>query len=286
MGSKVVIFCGSKTPSVKCLEHILNMKDIVPVVFGHKKEEPHELSLREFCKDKDIQFKDQNINTMANYISKFKPDFLISVQYGPILKKPILDIPKVGCFNLHNGDLPRYGGCKPVLMSIWNGDSTLKTTFHRMDEGIDTGPTITKTELHIHPDETAKELYPRLINNMLVTFRVGYDLVRYKSNLVYREPKRHQLYYKMQALDVELEKRVVWSERMKDVHNRIRAFTLVDGTFPTAILNDKPVCVFDSKVEPDFPANISHFGEVLAEVNGRTFVAVRDGVISVKVKNV
>ncbi len=61
------------------------------------------------------------------------------VAYGLLLPKPILDAPKLGCFNIHASLLPRWRGAAPIHRAIMAGDAATGVTIMKMDEGLDTG---------------------------------------------------------------------------------------------------------------------------------------------------
>jgi methionyl-tRNA formyltransferase len=69
-------------------------------------------------------------------------DAAIVVAYGLLLPKPILDAPKLGCFNLHGSLLPRWRGAAPIQRSIMAGDAETGVMVMRMEEGLDTGPVL------------------------------------------------------------------------------------------------------------------------------------------------
>src|SRR5512147_2314374 len=69
-------------------------------------------------------------------------DAVIVVAYGLILPKPILDAPRLGCFNLHGSLLPRWRGAAPIQRAIMAGDAKTGVMVMRMDEGLDTGPVL------------------------------------------------------------------------------------------------------------------------------------------------
>ena len=62
--------------------------------------------------------------------------------YGLLLPKPILDAPKLGCFNLHGSLLPRWRGAAPIQRAIMAGDAETGVMVMRMEEGLDTGPVL------------------------------------------------------------------------------------------------------------------------------------------------
>lgn len=78
------------------------------------------------------------------------------------MPKEILEIPKLGCINVHGSLLPRYRGAAPIQWAILNGDKTTGITTMYMDIGMDTGDMILKEEVDIGEDETTGELWERL----------------------------------------------------------------------------------------------------------------------------
>ncbi|KDR94029.1 methionyl-tRNA formyltransferase [Peptoclostridium litorale DSM 5388] len=95
-------------------------------------------------------------------LKEINPDIIVVVAFGQILSKEILSIPKYGCINVHGSLLPKYRGAAPVNWAIINGEKKTGITTMYMDEGLDTGDMILKSEVEIGDDETAGELYHRL----------------------------------------------------------------------------------------------------------------------------
>lgn len=92
-------------------------------------------------------------------------DAAIVVAYGLILPKPILDAPRLGCFNLHGSLLPRWRGAAPIQRAIMAGDTKTGVQVMRMEEGLDTGPTLATYETPIATDDTTATLHDRLAEN-------------------------------------------------------------------------------------------------------------------------
>jgi len=89
-------------------------------------------------------------------------DAAIVVAYGLILPKPILDAPRLGCFNLHGSLLPRWRGAAPIQRALMAGDRVTGVQVMRMEEGLDTGPVLATAETPIHADDTTRSLHDRL----------------------------------------------------------------------------------------------------------------------------
>lgn len=89
-------------------------------------------------------------------------DACIVVAYGQILKKAVLDHPRLGCFNLHASLLPRWRGAAPIQRAIMAGDRFTGVEVMRMSEGLDEGPIILTGRVEISDDDTAATLHDKL----------------------------------------------------------------------------------------------------------------------------
>jgi methionyl-tRNA formyltransferase len=90
------------------------------------------------------------------------PDLIVVAAFGQILRADVLDLPSLGCINVHASLLPRWRGAAPIQAAILNGDKLGGVTIMRMDPGIDTGEILTQVTTPIQPDETAGSLGARL----------------------------------------------------------------------------------------------------------------------------
>ncbi len=92
-----------------------------------------------------------------------KADAAVVVAYGLLLPKPVLDAPKLGCFNVHASLLPRWRGAAPLQRAIMAGDAETGVTIMRMEEGLDTGPMMKTIRVQIKPDMTVSDLHDLLM---------------------------------------------------------------------------------------------------------------------------
>ena len=95
-------------------------------------------------------------------LASWRPDVLVVVAYGLILPRAALDIPRLGCLNIHASLLPRWRGAAPIQRSILAGDATTGVTIMLMDVGLDTGPMLLRKETAIEPGDTGGSLHDRL----------------------------------------------------------------------------------------------------------------------------
>lgn len=107
-------------------------------------------------------FKVRDNVEFINEMEELKPDLFCVVAYGKILPQELLDIPKLGCINVHGSLLPKYRGAAPIQWAVLNGDKTTGITTMYMDSGMDTGDMILKQEVEIGEDETTGELWDKL----------------------------------------------------------------------------------------------------------------------------
>ena len=91
-----------------------------------------------------------------------QPDAILVVAYGRIIPRWMLDLPRLGCINLHGSLLPKYRGAAPIQWAVANGETVTGVTTMRIDEGLDTGPMLLAEKLRIAPEETAADLYQSL----------------------------------------------------------------------------------------------------------------------------
>jgi len=95
-------------------------------------------------------------------LASWQPDVLVVVAYGLILPRAALDLPRLGCVNIHASLLPRWRGAAPIQRAILAGDAETGVTIMRMDIGLDTGPMFLQRPLIIAPEETGGSLHDRL----------------------------------------------------------------------------------------------------------------------------
>ncbi|MGF7029815.1 methionyl-tRNA formyltransferase [Paenibacillus mucilaginosus] len=90
------------------------------------------------------------------------PDLIVTAAYGQILPKSVLDLPKLGCINIHASLLPKYRGGAPIHYAVMNGDPVTGVTIMYMAEGLDTGDMISKIEVPIEDTDTTGSMFDKL----------------------------------------------------------------------------------------------------------------------------
>lgn len=95
-------------------------------------------------------------------IRQQEPEAIVIAAYGQILPRAVLDIPRLGCINVHPSLLPRHRGPSPIPAAILAGDRVTGVSIMLLDEGMDTGPVLARTEVPIADEDDATTLGPRL----------------------------------------------------------------------------------------------------------------------------
>jgi methionyl-tRNA formyltransferase len=103
-------------------------------------------------------------------LAALKPDVIVVVAYGQILRKNVLELPRLGCINIHSSLLPRWRGAAPIQWAILGGDSETGVSTMHLVEKLDAGDVLLQKKTSIAADETAGTLHDRLA-------RMGAELI-------------------------------------------------------------------------------------------------------------
>ncbi len=95
-------------------------------------------------------------------IRALQPDLIVTAAFGQILPKSVLELPKLGCINIHASLLPKYRGGAPIHYAVMNGDAVTGVTIMYMAEGLDTGDMISKIEVPIEDSDTTGTMFDKL----------------------------------------------------------------------------------------------------------------------------
>lgn len=109
-------------------------------------------------------FQPESVNTpeALDQLRALEPDVCLVAAYGQILSKALLEIPRLGAFNIHASLLPKYRGAAPIQYAIWNGETETGITIFRIEPKLDAGPIVGREKVAIGEQETYGELQTRL----------------------------------------------------------------------------------------------------------------------------
>jgi methionyl-tRNA formyltransferase len=180
-------------------------------------------------------------------LSRLQPDLIAVAEYGQILPKAILDLPRLGCLNVHTSLLPKYRGAAPIQWAILNDESETGVTIMKMDPGLDTGDILTQRTTPIRPEDDSQTLHDRLA-------ALGAELLietirEYSANRITPRPQpaegasdARKITKEDGLLDWRLPARALW--------NRVRAFTPWPGAFTHLPAHPRPMLLKIWRAEP------------------------------------
>ncbi|EHC74579.1 Methionyl-tRNA formyltransferase [Salmonella enterica subsp. enterica serovar Montevideo str. S5-403] len=179
-------------------------------------------------------------------VADLHADVMVVVAYGLILPKAVLDMPRLGCINVHGSLLPRWRGAAPIQRSLWAGDAETGVTIMQMDVGLDTGDMLYKLACPITAEDTSGSLYNKLAElgpQGLIT-----TLKQLADGTATPEAQNEVLVTHAEKLSKE-EARIDWSLSAAQLERCIRAF----NPWPMSWLeiDGQPVKVWQASVIED-----------------------------------
>lgn len=203
--------------------------------------------VKEYALEKEIKvYQPEKVKGNKEFYEELKqlnPDIIVVVAYGKILPKEILDLPKLGCINVHGSLLPQYRGAAPIQWSVIKGDKKTGVTTMYMNEGMDTGDMILKEEVEIGEDETTGELWDRLAKigaNLLVK-----TIKEIENGTAKRETQTGE-FSTAPMLTKDMAK-INWEEYTASrIHNLVRGLNPIMGAY--SFLDDKKVKFWKIKI--------------------------------------
>lgn len=251
--------------------------------------------VKEFALEKNIEVlqptKVRNNPEFIEKIKKINPDVICVVAYGKILPQELLEIPKLGCINVHGSLLPKYRGAAPIQWAVLNGETSTGITTMYMDVGMDTGDMILKEETEIGENETTGELWDRLSV-------IGGDLLVKTLKLIEagKAPREKQggEFTLAPMLNKEMAK-IDWENKTAaEIKNLVRGLNPIMGAY--SYINDKKIkfwkvdILSNKELEKEFP-ELSEYEYKLNEIQPGTvlfsdakkglYIKANDGIIKV-----
>lgn len=232
-----IVFMGSAGFAVPCLEALLHSRhDVIEVVTQPCKPAGRGMQMREcavadYAKDKGLKlYQPRGVKTAEpiEHLKELGPDLIVVVAYGKILPKELIDIPPMGCINVHASLLPKYRGAAPINWAIAGGEKETGVTTMFINEELDSGDMLLSASTPIDKCETASVLHDRLAGmGAELLMRTIDGLI---DGSVERKPQDHS-----RATYAPLIKKddghVDWTMSCGEIYNRIRAFTPWPGSF-------------------------------------------------------
>lgn len=210
-----------------------------------------------------------------NAIKKINPDVIVVIAFGQILPKEVLEIPRLGCINVHASLLPELRGAAPINWAIIRGYEKTGITTMQMNEGLDTGDMLLTSEIKIGENETAEELHDRLMEigaNLLIQ---TLDEIE-KGSIVPQEQEDEKSSY-APMLNKELG-HIDWKNDSSTIYNLVRGVTPWPGAY--AYYKGNMIKIWG--LEKDNAGNYSNPGEIIEVSKDGIKVACGNGSILIR----
>ena len=269
-----ILFMGTPDFAQESLKSIYDAGfEIIGVVTNPDKPKGRGMKLayspvKEYALEKNLKIyqpiKIKNNTEFLDEIKTLAPDVICVVAYGKILPKEILEIPKLGCINVHGSLLPKYRGAAPIQWAVLNGDKTTGITTMYMDEGMDTGDMILKEEVEIGPEETTGDLWQKLS-------KIGGEILVKTLKLIEegKAPREKQTEEATLAPMLNKEMALIdWENSdANKIHNLIRGLNPIMGAY--SYIDGKKIKFWKSKVltKEEFFSYKTEFEEYEAKFN-------------------
>ncbi|MBR5900191.1 MAG: methionyl-tRNA formyltransferase [Clostridia bacterium] len=247
-----IVYLGTPDFSVKPLEAILKAgKDEVVAVVCNK-DKP--VGRKRILTAPPVKLLAQNYGLKVFQYDKISKegvsdlklldaDLFITCAFGQILSQEIIDIPKLGVYNIHASLLPKYRGASPIHYAILNGDKTTGITIMKTELGIDTGDILLQKAIDISYEDTCGSLFDKLSDLGSICILEAIDSLRDgKVNLTKQDHSLATL-TKMIKREHAL---IDWNKSAIEIINQIRAFNPAPGAY--TILNGEPFKIFSAKL--------------------------------------
>ena len=269
-----ILFMGTPDFAQESLKSIYDVGfEIIGVVTNPDKPKGRGMKLayspvKEYALEKNLKIyqpiKIKNNTEFIDEIKTLNPDVICVVAYGKILPKEILEIPKLGCINVHGSLLPKYRGAAPIQWAVLNGDKTTGITTMYMNEGMDTGDMILKEEVEIGPEETTGDLWQKLS-------KIGGEILVKTLKLIEegKAPREKQTEEATLAPMLNKEMALIdWENSdANKIHNLIRGLNPIMGAY--SYIDGKKIKFWKSKVltKEEFFSYKTEFEEYEAKFN-------------------
>jgi methionyl-tRNA formyltransferase len=187
--------------------------------------------VKEYALSKGIPvLQPEKIRTVEFYeqIKSLTPDLMVTAAYGKIIPKDVLELPKLGCINIHGSLLPKLRGAAPIYFAIINGESISGITTMFTDVGLDTGDILLKKEVIIDNDMTTGELHDKL--SILGTETLKETLQKLEQGTLIRIPQNNDDATYAPIIRKEIGK-IDWNNSSMDIHNLIRGTNPWPGAY-------------------------------------------------------
>jgi len=282
-----IVFAGTPKFAVKSLS-VLNQSDHEVVAVYCQPDRPKgrgkvltACPVKIFAEENNLlviqpeDFKDKQIQSQLALLNS---DVMVVVAYGQILPKSILQIPKLGCLNIHASLLPRWRGAAPIERAILEGDRETGISIMKMNEGLDTGDILLDKKCTISNHETAQTLHDTLSN---IGANAILETLNMLPTLKARPQQNNEATYAEKVTKDEAQ--IDWHQSAEKISRVIRAFNPRPIAYTNAMakqFKNRVLRIIEAEIVNRQTTNSP--GEVIKYDKDVCYIATSNGVINLK----
>ena len=282
MNNLKIVFMGTPDFAVPCLKTLNENYEVIAVITQPDRPKGRGQKLmpspiKEYALEHNLTvLQPEKIKTSETeeQLKKLAPDLIVVVAFGQILSKAILDIPQLGCINVHASLLPKYRGAAPIHWSIINGETKTGITTMYMDVGLDTGDMILKEEVSISAKMNTGELHDTLMNIGAKTLLQTIKQIAEGSVVRNKQNDAEASYAPLLTKELE---RINWLLPAQEIYNSVRGLNPWPVAF--SIFKGKKLKIWQTKVIDN--VTIGEIGTVLSLTETGFTVQTGKGILEI-----
>lgn len=234
-----IVFFGTPPFAADCLEYLLDHHiEIVAIVTQPDRPKGRSLQVTPSAVKSMILekapyipiFQPEKASTpeFIEQMAAFKADLFVVVVYGQILAQKLLDIPPLGCINVHPSLLPKFRGAAPIQRAIMAGETETGVSIQKLVRQMDAGDVIDVTTFPIPPDMVFGELQAKLLD--LAKPLLLHVIHKFEKGMPGAKPQNPDFVTFAPKIEIE-EGEIHWDRSSQEIHNLIRAFSPRPGAW-------------------------------------------------------
>ena len=220
-------------------------------------------------------FQPLNIREDSKWLEDKKPDLIVTCAYGQIVPQKVLDIPSLGCINIHGSLLPALRGAAPIQYAILNDLKVTGITIMQMVKKMDAGDMFSKCEVEVSNTDTGDSLFKKMelaARDLLIKTLPDYIDGKLEGEVQNEE-------FVTFAPSIKREEEIIcWNNSKRSIYNKIRALNSVPGAY--TLLDGMPIKIYETE-EVDINYDGKN-GEIVEVLKDRLVVKTTDGAIAIK----
>lgn len=220
-------------------------------------------------------FQPFNIREDNEWLINKNPDLIVTCAYGQIVPEKVLNIPKLGCINVHGSLLPKLRGAAPIQYAILTDLKVTGVTIMQMVKKMDAGDMFAKREVEVSNIDTGDSLFKKMeivASNLLI------DILPDYLNGDLKGEKQDEALVSF-APSIKREEEIInWKDSKRNIYNKIRALNSVPGAY--TLLDDTSIKIYESEeVDKIYEGE---YGQIVDVLKDKIVVKVKDGAIAIK----